>query len=176
MANKIKERWYLSRRPGYSIALPDGMTYVDNIGGVKRVRSVIKFPARGGKLFKTEDEAIQKFIEGHVSFERHTIMRVPTPEEIEEAKTIKAQLAQLEFYQGAVARGADFNFKEMNEANLREVAKEIGAETSDPNSNKKLSKADIVKNIEALVYGKETLEEPDISDEALAAADAKQSG
>lgn len=159
MATKAKEKWYLSKKPGYTISLPDGMEYVDVSGPVSRKRTTVKFPARGGKLFKTSDPVIQDILEKHPAYKRNTIQRVPTPEEIKQAEELKKQMAQLKFYQDAVARGANFPFKDMSDSELRKVAQEIGAETADEKGTK-LTKAAIVKNVEALVMGEAELPEP----------------
>ena len=43
------------------------------------------------------------------------------------------------------------NFRSMSDSDIREVADKIGAETSD--GEKKLSKSDIVDNVETLIFG-----------------------
>ena len=148
---KPKEQWYVSKRPGYSIALPEDLTYKEPIGGVIREKKVIVFRARGGKMVKTTDPQIQKFLESCIAFKRGNIMRVPTPAEIAEAEKKKKQADSLETYRGLVEKGVPMDFRNMTDNNLREIADEIGAETSI--DGKKLPKDAIAGNIELLVYG-----------------------
>ena len=149
--SKPKEKWYVSKQPGYSIALPEGLKYNETIAGVTREASVIIFRARGGKMVKTTDPEIQKFLESSIAFKRGKIMRVPTPEEIAAAEKQHKQEAALAIYKNLVEKQVPMNFRSMSDANVRDVADEIGVETSA--DGKKLSKDAIVDGIEILVYG-----------------------
>lgn len=149
---KEKIKWYVAKRPGYSMSLPDGLIYKELIGGVTRERTVLTFHANAGKMVKTSQPEIQKALEGSVAFKRGLITRVPTPEEIAARKKREEQEHSLGVYIGLVDKGHVIDFKAMTDTNLRLVADEVGAETS--KDGKKLSKEVIAGNIEVLVYGK----------------------
>ena len=145
------EKWYVSKKPGYSIALPEGMIYEEITAGVTRTKTVITFRAMGGQMVKTTDSKIQKFLESSIAFKRGNISRVRTPEEIAADKKKVEQETTLLTYTNLVEKGVPMNFRGMSDSNVREIADGIGAETS--SDGKKLSKDAVVDNIEMLVYG-----------------------
>ena len=163
---KRQERQYVSKNAGLSIALPDGLTYLDKTGGSVRERSMIKFPARGGKMFLTDDPAIQDFIEGSEknkpcnAFRMEVVKRVPTAKEIEQRKVKQAQEEALANYKFIVEdTGVMIPFRDMTDKSARATAAKIGAETTGEDK-KKLSKEEVVDNIEMLVYGEIVSKKP----------------
>jgi len=145
------EKWYVSKKPGYSIALPEGMIYEEITAGVTRTKTVITFRAMGGQMVKTTDSKIQKFLESSIAFKRGNISRVRTPEEIAADKKKAEQETVLGVYKGLVEKGNLLDFRAMSDSALRAAADEIGVETS--SDGKKLSKDAIADNMEILVYG-----------------------
>ncbi len=146
-----KEKWYVSKKPGYSIALPEGLIYNELTAGVTRTKSVITFRVRGGQMVKTTDPKIQKFLESSIAFKRGNISRVRTPEEIAADAKKAEQKVALDLYKGLIAKGNLLDFRAMTDSDLRGAADEIGVETS--SDGKKLSKDVIADNMEILVYG-----------------------
>jgi DNA helicase IV len=166
---KLVERHYLSKEPGKVLTLPEGLVYVDPFG---RKRVTLNFPARGGKMIKTSQVEIQQFIEGvkdkdgefeHKgnryktlpcrAFMREVIERIPTPEEIKAREIKKKQDATLAAYKDLVNKpGVNIDFSKMSDSELRDMAQNIGASTSE--AGKKLSAADIAKAIEQKIFGK----------------------
>ncbi len=149
--SKPKERWYVSSQPGYCISLPDGMEIEIQAGGVVRKTSVVKFPHKGGSMFKTDNPVVIKFVESCSAFKMKKVTRVPTPEEIAEAAKKREQEGRLAIYHGLLGKGMPLPFKDMSDTNLRKVANEIGAATS--KDGKKLSQSAVLSNVEKMVSG-----------------------
>lgn len=166
---KAKVRNYISKQPGYRITLPEGMVYIDPFGSEKK--SVL-FPARGGKMVKTSQAEIQDFIEGVKdpkgdfefknvkystlpcrAFQREMIERIPTKEEIEERELQRKQSDALATLKDFVSKpGVTIEFDKMNDAEIRDLAGDIGVPTS--KDGKKLAAADIAKAVEQKIFGK----------------------
>lgn len=146
---KLKEKWFIAKNPGYCISLPDGLMLDTKVGGVTKSTGVIKFPTNGGRMFKTSDPKIIEFLLSTPAFRMEKITLVPTPEEVAFEEKRSEQAKNLTTYRGLVEKGIPLNFKEMSDTNVRQVADEIGAETS--GDGKKLTKAAIVANIDALI-------------------------
>ena len=142
---KPKVRHYISKQPGYTITLPEGVTYIDPFG---RERKTLVFPARGGKMLKTDQVEIQNFIEGVKdskgdyefkgekysklpcrAFQRQAVERIPTPEEIAEREKQKEQAATLAAYKDLVVKpGVSIDFKAMNDYAKRKTLKPMTLE------------------------------------------------
>jgi hypothetical protein len=166
---KPKIRHYVSKQPGLVLTLPEGLIYLDPFG---RERKTLNFPARGGKMVKTDQEEIQKFVEGIKdkegkyefkgenysqlpcrAFQRELIERIPTPEEIKEREAKRKQDETLAAYIDLVNKpGVSVDVSAMNDSEVRDLANDIGVPTSD--GSKKLATADIAKAVEQKIFGK----------------------
>ena len=152
---KTKEKWYISKRSGYCMALPEGLVYQETVAGVTTAKHNVTFRARGGKMVKTSQPEIQEFLEKSIAFKRALISRVRSPEEIALDKKKAEQEANLKVYHNLVEsnKRIDFGFEDMGDSELRKLAETIGAATSA--DGKKLAKASVALNVTGLIYGSE---------------------
>ena len=150
--SKVQERHYVSKEPGKVITLPEGLTFLDPHG---RTRTMIPFPARGGKMAKSSDPKIHDFLEGVKdpkgdfefkgntystlpcrAFMRNVIERIPTPQEIKQREVEKAQAATLVAYKALVNKpGVSLDVSKMPDSDIRDLAQNIGVSTSKDGKN-----------------------------------------
>ena len=164
-----KERLYVSKEPGKAITLPEGITYIDPHG---RERKMLVFPARGGKMLRTDQKVIHDFIEGVKdpkgtfefkgakykklpcrAFMREVIERIPTTEEIKAREVEKEQAATLEHFQELLSLpGTTFDIDKLNESQLRDLADSIGVKIHTP-AGDLLDPKKLAQNVEQKIYG-----------------------